>query len=445
MAIKTDQQSIVNAVRNAGVVGAGGGGFPTHVKFGAKVDTVIVNGSECEPLLASDKTMMKTRPDLLIHGLTLAMKATGAKKGIIAVKGHYGDVLRIVRDAMPTDGSIEIFEMDNYYPAGDEFLLVYDVTGRLIPEGGIPLDVGVVVDNVVTLMQVARAVHGEPVTYRAVTVTGEVASPGVVTVPIGTPYRELINMAGGLICADAAIIDGGPMMGKIVDNMDAGIAKTTSGVLVLPSDHFVVRTKTRTISQEMKLSKAACCQCFRCSDLCPRNLLGHELYPHMTMRTVNYQKEEPTDHITSAFLCSQCGMCEMVACDFMRLSPRRVFAHIREKLIASGFKNPHRRKGFEAREPYTFRKFPIPQLLKKMNIEKYYRELEMKGEIDVPQVRISLNRHTGAPAMVTVKTGDSVKRGDLIGEIPEDKLGARYHASIGGKVTAVGDYVEITA
>jgi len=441
-----NQKNIVAAIKRAGVVGAGGGGFPTHVKFGAKVDTVIANGSECEPLLATDKTMMKARPDLLIDGLAIAMRATGATKGIIAVKGHYNDVIDSLKGALPIDGSIELFLMDNYYPAGDEFLLVYDVTKRLIPEGGIPLDVGVVVDNVITLMQVAKAIHGEPVTYRAVTVTGEVESPGVVTVPIGAPYRELINLAGGLTCDEVVIIDGGPMMGKIVDDMNEGIAKTTSGVLVLPPDHLIVRTKKRTIRQEMTLSRAACCQCFRCSDVCPRNLLGHELYPHMTMRTVNYQMKEPTDHVTSAFLCSQCGMCEMVGCDFMRLSPRRVYAYLREKLAGAGMKSPHRRKDFVAREPYTFRKFPIPQLLKKIGIERYYRKLDTKGEFEVPQVRIALNRHTGAPAMATVAAGDSVKRGDLIGEIPEDKLGARYHASISGNVTAVDcGYVEITA
>lgn len=441
----SDQKGIVDAVRRAGVVGAGGGGFPTHVKLAAKVDTVIANGSECEPLLATDKTIMKTRPDLVIDGLLIAMKATGATKGIIVVKGHYEDVVQSLREALPNGSGIELFLMDNYYPAGDEFLLVYDVTGRLIPEGGIPLNVGVVVDNVVTLMQIARAVHGEPVMQRAITVTGEVNSPGVVTAPIGTTYGDLIRCAGGFTIDDPAVIDGGPMMGKIVSDVGLGVAKTTSGIIVLPSDHFVVRTKSRTLSQEMKLSRAACCQCFRCSDLCPRNLLGHELYPHMMMRTINYQMKDDTHHVTSAFLCSQCGMCEMVACDIMRLSPRRMFMHLRERLSAAGQKSPHRRSGFSTREPYAYRKFPIPQLLKKIDMEKYYNRLDSRGELAVPRVRIALNRHTGVPARPVVNVGASVKRGDVIGEIPDDKLGARYHASISGKVTKVdNNVIEIT-
>lgn len=444
--VTIDKQSIINAVKKAGVIGAGGGGFPTHVKLMANVDTVIANGSECEPLLATDKAMMIARPELLIDGMSLMMKATGANKGFIAVKGHYKDVIQSLKAALPAGGMIELFLMDNYYPAGDEFLLVCDVTGRMIPEGGIPLDVGVVVSNVVTMMQVARAVHGVPVTSRAVTVAGEVNSPGVIMLPIGTPYKELVRVAGGFRVAGAVLIDGGPMMGKVVNDLEAGIAKTTSGVLALPPDHFVVNMKTRTITQEIKLSRAACCQCFRCTDLCPRNQLGHKLYPHMTMRTVNYQNPEPAENVTSAFLCSQCAMCEMIACDIMRLSPRRVYADLRKRLVSSGLKSPHRRKGFKALETYPIRKMPMPQVIKKLGLSPYDKKLEFKGEICVSKVRVPLNRHAGVPAVPTVKLGNTLRLGDIIADIPENKLGARCHASIAGKVTQVmNEYVEITA
>lgn len=444
--VTTDPKAIVEAVRRAGVIGAGGGGFPTHVKLQTRLDTVIANGSECEPLLCTDKAMMKARPDLLVEGLSLAMKATGASKGFIAIKGHYKDVVKSVEGALPVGSPIKLFLMDNYYPAGDEFLLVYDVAGRVIPEGGIPLDVGVVVGNAVTLMQVARAVHGVPVTSRAVTITGEVRSPRVVAAPVGTTYKDLAEAAGGFTVDDAVLIDGGPMMGKVVDDLGLGIAKTTSGVVALPCDHPVVRMKKRTITQEMKLSRAACCQCFRCTDLCPRNLLGHDLYPHMTMRAVNCQMSEPPAHVTSAFLCSQCGMCEMVACDIMKLSPRRVYASLRQKLASAGMKNPHRRKDFSVREPYSYRKAPLPQILKKIGVERYYRELEFKGDLEVSNVKVPLARHTGAPAVATVKRGNRVRLGDCIAEVPQDKLGARCHASIAGAVVDVtSEYVEIEA
>jgi Na+-translocating ferredoxin:NAD+ oxidoreductase RnfC subunit len=441
---------IINAVKNAGVVGAGGGGFPTHVKLQAKVDTVIANGSECEPLLATDKTFLKQKARLVIEGLHLAMEATGAKQGIIAVKGHYKDVVeavdKCIRSRKQEAGSknIELSMLDNYYPAGDEFMLVYDVTGRVMPEGGLPLNVGVVVNNVITLAQVAEAASGKPVTRRYVTVAGEVKKPCVISAPIGATYADLMAIAGGAKTSDVCLIDGGPMMGKLVDNWDDGIGKTTSGILALPKNHFVVEMKKRTVSQELKRSRSACCQCFRCTDLCPRHSLGHEIYPHMTMRTIDYNLSEPAGHVTSAFLCSQCGMCEMVACDIMGLSPRRVFAEYRKQLVSKGIKNPHTRGRFDVRDSYKNTKVSIATVLKKMGLTEYAVKPEFLGEIEVEKVKIPLARHTGAPAVACVKSGDKIKMCDVIA-IPQDgKLGAAYHASIAGTVADVNEkWVEI--
>jgi len=259
---------IIEAVRQAGVVGAGGGGFPSHVKLEARADTVIANGSECEPLLASDKTLLKEHPDRVVEGLLLAMRATGAARGIVAVKGHYAEVANAVERVLPPGGPLRLHRLDDYYPAGDEFLTVYDVTGRVIPEGGLPLDVGVVVLNVLTLAQIAHAVAGKAVTERPVTVCGSVRRPLVLDVPIGTPYADLIAAAGGTRQADDVLLDGGPMMGTLVPDPARGIGRTTSAVLALPADHLVVRQKRISLPQMLQRSKAACCQCFRCTDLC---------------------------------------------------------------------------------------------------------------------------------------------------------------------------------
>lgn len=433
-------------MRRAGVVGAGGAGFPTHVKLAAKVDTYIANGSECEPILASDRTMMTHQPEKLIEGLTWGMKATGAKEGIIALKDHYKDAIGALKKAIPKDAPIRLHLLHNYYPAGDEFLLVFEATGKVIPEGGIPLNVGVVVNNVITLMQVSDAVNGKPVTERTVTVAGEVREPKVVTAPIGTTYSDLIKMAGGLKMADAILIDGGPMMGNIVELWDQGISKTTSGVLALPPDHFIIRARKKPLSQMIKQSKAACCQCFRCTDLCPRNLIGHELYPHMTMRTIDYNQAEPTKHVTSAFLCSQCGVCELVACDSMLLSPRKILAAYRKDLTSRGVKNPHRRDGIAVRETFHDTKISVDTVLKKTDLVKYDHPLPFAGIKTVEKVRIPLGRHTGAPAIPSVSIGQKVRMTDVIAETPEEKLGTVYHASIAGKVTDVtGYWVEITS
>lgn len=441
---KTPKQ-IVDAVLRAGVVGAGGGGFPAHVKLKASVDTVIANGSECEPLLGSDKAMMIACPDKLIEGIQLAMQATGAKTGVIAIKEHYKDVTNAVKKVLPQDGSIKLHPLENYYPAGDEFILVYEVTKKVIPEGGIPLNVGVVVSNVISLMQISDAVNGKPVTERAVTITGEVNEPKVVTVPIGTTYSDLIKIAGGLKIKNAVLIDGGPMMGNIVEIWDQGIGKTTSGVIALPQDHFLIQMKKKPLGQMMRLSKAACCQCFRCSDLCPRNLIGHDLFPHMTMRTIDYNNAEPTKNITSAFLCSQCGICELVACDAMLLSPRKILAAYRKELVGRGIKNPHTRTKLEPRSQFEHSKISIQMLMKKIGIIDYYKPLSYEGPQPVERVRIPLNRHAGAPAVPSVTMGQKVRMTDVIAASPQDKLGTVCHASISGKVSELTEYwIEIT-
>jgi len=435
---------IVRLVRQAGVVGAGGGGFPAYIKLDTQVDTVIANGSECEPLLASDKTLLRERPRLVVEGVKIVMRAVSAQKGYIAVKGHYADAVAAVEAELPDDGSIEVFKLENYYPAGDEFLTVYDVTGRVIPEGGLPLHVGVLVCNVLSLAQIADAVNGKPVTERLVTIAGAVDQPQVVNVPIGTTYRDLITLAGGTSDESVVLMDGGPMMGLTVDDWDVGIARTSSGVTVLPQDHFVIQMNQVTISQMVKKSKAACCQCFRCTDLCPRFLVGHALYPHMTMRTIDYNLSEPSDHITSAFLCSQCGVCELIACDFMLLSPRKIYAEYKKLLSAKGVRNPHHNT-VSAREELEYRKVPLPTVLKKLGLSGFVSPTPYMGFKEFDRVRVPLNRHAGAPALPKVVTGENVKKGDVIAATPLDKPGAFCHASIAGKITEVcTDWIEIS-
>lgn len=435
---------ITRAVQAAGVVGAGGGGFPTHIKLESRVDTVIANGSECEPLLASDKILLKEKPHLVVEGLKHAMKATGAGTGYIAVKAHYREAIAALERELPGDGSVLLHLLDNYYPAGDEFLTVYDVVSRVIPEGGLPLHVGVLVNNVLSLAQVAQAVDGKPVTERPVTIAGSVNRPQVITVPVGTTYRDLLELAGGTVLATDVLLDGGPVMGRVVEDLDRGIAKTCGGVVALPEDHFIMRIKNTTVSQMVKKSRAACCQCIRCTDLCPRNLVGHAIYPHMTMRTIDYNMSEPTDHITSAFLCSQCGVCELVACDFMQLSPRKIYAEYQKLLKSRGIKNPHRNRDVSVLPELEYRKVPMPTVIKKLDLTDYEQAVPFTGYKEVERVRIPLNGHAGSPARPTVSPGNKVKRGDIVGEPPPDQAGAVCHASIEGRVTDIApEWIEI--
>jgi hypothetical protein len=193
-------------------VGAGGGGFPTHVKLNAKAETVIANGAECEPLLHKDAVIMEESAAELVRGMQLAMEAVGAKEGVIGVKGKKKHAVEAVQ-AASKGTNVRVQLLGDYYPAGDEYDLVYNVTGKLIPPGGIPIAVGVVVNNVETFVNIAAAHDGKPLTHKTLTIAGAVKSPATLRVPIGMTFRECIEYAGGLDTDDPVLVIGGLMMG----------------------------------------------------------------------------------------------------------------------------------------------------------------------------------------------------------------------------------------
>jgi Na+-translocating ferredoxin:NAD+ oxidoreductase RnfC subunit len=432
---------IVTAVRNAGVVGAGGAGFPTHVKFSSKADVLIVNGAECEPMLHVDRYAMENLAPQMIRGLLYGMKAISASRGVVGIKAKNKHAIAAMEEAIANSGaseSLSIHKMENYYPAGDEHNLVNEVTGRVIPEQGLPLALGAVVSNVTTLINVAAAVEQtRPVLTRTVTVAGEVASPGTFEVPVGMAIRDIIAAAGGPTTADPVIVNGGPMMGNI-DSLETGvITKTTSGILVFDREHYVIRKKTLPMDRVIKNSRTLCCQCRYCTDLCPRFLLGHRLEPHMVMRSVNYSDASDWVKVAGATLCSECGVCSMYAC-FMDLSPQMMNKAIKAAMAEKGAR-PEMKMAPDAPRTYMdTRKVPVSRLVRKIDVARYLdRGKEFLGALKANRVEIPLKQHIGAPALAIVKTGQSVNAGDVIGELPEKGMSARVHASISGKVLAV--------
>ena len=210
-----DAQTICDRVRAAGVVGAGGAGFPAHVKLQAQVEIFLVNAAECEPMLKVDQQLMAQQPARLIRGVQYAMKATGAREGIIALKEKYRDAIEALTPLLPS--SIRLHILPDVYPAGDEVLTIWMATGRRVPPAALPVSVGVVVNNVQTVLNIARAVEQQyPVTRRTLTVNGAVARPLTVTVPVGMSLRDVLALAGGATVDDPGLINGGPMMGSLV-------------------------------------------------------------------------------------------------------------------------------------------------------------------------------------------------------------------------------------
>ncbi|MEI6632479.1 MAG: 4Fe-4S dicluster domain-containing protein [Chlamydiota bacterium] len=426
---------IVEQVRQAGVVGAGGAGFPAWKKMSARADCVIANGSECEPLIRVDQQLMTRYACELVEGMKLVMEATGAKKGIIALKGKYHGAVTAL-EGCGARGDIAIHLLENYYPAGDEQALVCDVTGRIVPEGGIPLDIGVVVQNVGTLINIRRARDGRPVTHRWLTVTGAVREPKTLSVPVGTSVEDAIAAAGGATAASRAVIDGGPMMGAESKGV---VLKTTTSLIVLPEGHKLIRYKRKPIEHDVKIARSACEGCRFCTDLCPRFLLGHTLEPHAIMGAVAYQEPGEIDPrvIAQSYLCCQCGLCGMYSCPTM-LSPERIIRALAADLKKSGAKPIHKRTQVAAHPERDYRRPPVPSLVSRFEIEEYGADAPLADEpLEVGAVTLPLKQHVGVPCAPLVREGDRVKVGEMIADVPEGALGAPLHASITGVVSRV--------
>lgn len=430
---------LVEQVRHAGVVGAGGAGFPTHAKIGAKADVVLANGAECEPLLHTDQVILERHPREVLEGLRLVVQATGASLGILVTKKVYAHTVAVLQQHLPAFPEIRLELLDNFYPAGDEQVLLYEATGRITPEGGIPIQVGAVVSNVGTLANVAAAAQGEPVVRRYVTMVGEVARPGVYEVPVGTQFRDLLAFAGGTSLPEFAILAGGPMMGSLAADEDEPVTKTSGGFFVLRKDHPLIASRQVKAETDIKRSMSACCQCRMCTDLCPRNNLGHRIEPHLWMRAVKYGQDLSADQITQAHLCCLCGVCEVYSCP-QGLSPRRVAAELKSRMWKAKIANPFRNRPDAVNPERGYRKVAKHRLLHRLGLVPYDVEMPFRGTFDdVDRVVLKLKQHVGAPASALVAVGDNVTVGQRIADMRDGALGAPIHASISGRVAKVDD------
>jgi len=428
----------VEQLSEAGVVGAGGAGFPTHVKLAGKADTVVINAAECEPLLHKDKEVLRTYVDDVIAGIGIAMQLVGAPRGVVGIKEKYQDVIDLLRSKLPQNMDVALLR--DAYPAGDEFILVYDVLNRVIPPGGIPLAVGAVVMNVETAMNVSRAAE-RPVTEKFLSVAGAVAEPVTLRVPLGVTLSQCVAAAGGPTIPDANYIVGGVMMGYLEQNHDALVDKTTGGVIVLPDDHVVVRRRRQDWQQITRIGRSACDQCSFCTELCPRWLLGHPIEPHRAMRSLEFNLVGEANVLGTQFCC-ECNLCSMYSCP-EDLDPKNVCSQNKRRLMAEKkrWENPP----FNPQRPEMHmanRKAPMQRLLTKLGLRQFRNVGPLQeGLLPAVKVGIKLKQHLGAPCEPLVNAGDRVKKGQTIGRPPVNNgkpaLGAAVHASIDGVVTAV--------
>ncbi|MFH1143635.1 MAG: electron transport complex subunit RsxC [Candidatus Eisenbacteria bacterium] len=294
-------EAIPSAVKEAGIVGLGGAAFPSYIKLTPDpkkpTELVLLNGSECEPYLTADHSLMREQAPAIVAGLRLAMKATAAPRGVIAVEDNKPDAIAALREAARASGErdrIQVARLRTRYPQGGERTLIPAVTGRPVLVGGFPPDVGVCILNVGTAAAIASAlIHRKPLIERVLTLTGKgIAQPGNLLVPIGTPLRFLVEQRGGLTPDAARIVLGGPMMGPTAPSLELPVMKGMSGVLVLSAE-------------EMQASREfPCIRCGRCVDACPLHLAPAQIARLVAKRRI---PEALAAHLRCCVECGTCG------------------------------------------------------------------------------------------------------------------------------------------
>ncbi len=297
---EVDKEKIVNRVKNAGIVGLGGACFPTHVKLSPPddkpIDTVIINGAECEPYLTVDDRLMREKTELLFQGLQLIMKASGAEKGIVSSEINKPKAVEAIREEAENWDNLEGVPLDTRYPHGAEKHLIKAVLDREVPRRGLPMDVGVIVNNVQTTTKIAEALYrGRTLIDRVLTVSGRALQEQKnLAVPVGTPIKDVIDYCGGTVTENYYTIMGGPMTGKRVEKMKIPVGKGTSGLVVLSEEEY------------SDPEKRVCIKCGKCVDVCPMYLP-----PNRITAFVNNEMYKEAE-IAGLNDCIECGACAFV-------------------------------------------------------------------------------------------------------------------------------------
>lgn len=416
-----------------GIVGAGGAGFPTYAKLDQSADTLILNCAECEPLLRLHRQVLEAYTYEILSTLDMISKILEVPTVLIGIKGSYKRTVAAVKSELASFPNIKIATLPEIYPAGDEVVLTYEATGRVVPAGSIPLAVGVTVLNVETVYNVYRAMEGQPVTHKFVTVTGEVRKPLTVYAPLGLSVAELIKLAGGETIEDPAYLMGGPMMGKLVELGDV-VTKTTNGILVLPKTLPLIQKKLSKTTIDIRRAMASCCQCNYCTSLCPRNLLGHPIDPGAFMLSAAHGEKAP--YLNAAYCCG-CGLCELFSCT-QNLNPRSLLQATKAELAKKGIK-PQKAAAKEVHPYRELRRIPLSRLRARLGLDAYNMNAPMDEKpIKVKRLKIELSQHIGAPAVPCVNKGDKIEAGQMLASPAENALSVAIHSPIKGTVTEVG-------
>ena len=434
--------SLSNILRENGIVGAGGAGFPTYGKLSDKADTILMNCAECEPLLKLHRQLLKVHAHEILKAFALLAETVQAKEAIIGIKEEYESTIEALEEYIGEFPMMRIHKLPGAYPMGDEVVLIYEATGRVVRPGGLPIESGVAVFNVETVYNIYQAVwEGKPVTEKYISVVGEVANPITVRVPIGMRIQDVVDMAGGITTEKPVYLLGGPMMGNFGKAYQP-VTKTTNAIIVLPADHTLVLRKTNRFKTAVARAASSCCQCQTCTDLCPRFALGYPIQPHLFMRAAANQDFQDLEPFLDTMFCSACGLCELFSCP-QGLSPRTMINEYKNGLRKAGIKPPVV-EAAPVKASREYRRAWEGRLLARLGLGVYNKPAKLDDiSREAKEVKILLSQHIGAPATAVVKVGDTVTAGDVVGKAAEG-LSVNIHASISGVVKEVTkDYIII--
>lgn len=432
-----DIKELSSLLRESGVVGAGGAGFPTYAKLDERANTIILNCAECEPLLRLHRQLLEKYADEIVHTFHMIGETVGAQDVIIGIKKAYKKTIEALEPVVSRFANVRIGLLDEVYPAGDEVVLIYELTGKVIRPGGLPIEAGVAVFNVETVYNVHRALTDRtPVVDKLVSVVSEVENPVTVRVPIGTSFDEVVARAGNVTTKNPVYFIGGPMMGYIGTGAQP-VTRTTNAILVLPEDHYIVQKKIKKNSIDLKRAAACCCQCRMCTDLCPRYMLGHPIEPHLFMLAATCKDVQQPNIFLNTMFCCSCGVCELYSC-FQGLSPRSLMLEYKNGLRANGIRPP-KVEAAPVEPSRDFKKVSMERLMARLDLTKYDKEAPLdESPVSVKKVRIMLSQHIGAPARPVVSVGDRVTCSQMIAQ-PADGLSVAIHASVSGVVRDVSE------
>ncbi len=418
-----------------GVVGAGGAGFPSFGKLTDGAAFLVINAVECEPLMYTDLTLCAEKLDDIVTGMRAVMEFANIPEGLLCIKDYRAQHLGLKDGEMLAEG-VRVKHVPNVYPMGDEINLIYTATGRLVQPGHLPISQGIIVYNAETVYNIGLAVRNDrPVVEKWLTIGGNVPEVLCVRVPIGMRVSELFRRLNIVIPENHAVIDGGPSMGALINPRVAVVTKTTKALLILPDEIPAVTSKKRSLEENLRIAASVCCQCTRCTDMCPRHLLGFPLEPHKMVRATLSTAQITPELVLSANLCCSCDICGTFAC-CQGISPMQVIKEFksilgRHKVRYMANPDDH----FEVHPDRSYRMLSSGKWKDMLGVTKYDRyPTYIETPVPAQRVEILMSQHIGSPSVPNVIVGEHVTVGQMIAGAGNG-LSVPQYASIAGFVT----------